>query len=101
MVPRSEIEQWDSSAPASSGDFDADRAAFAAFWARAQQLRSKLPPKTKRNADEKEAAQAILSAARASRARFLRPHAARVYDALTAQHTEFVRIDELCRRASV
>ena len=101
MLPRSEIEQYERSAPAQTGDFGADRAAFGAFWARAAALRAKLPPKTKRNAGEAQAAQAILSAARSSRASFMRAHAPSVYDALTARRTQFVRIDDLCGRASV
>jgi thioesterase DpgC len=101
MLPRSEIEQYERSAPALAGDFGADRAAFGAFWTRAAALRAKLPPRAKRDADEQAAAQAILDAARGSRARFMRAHASTVYDTLTARRTEFVRIDEVCRRASV
>ncbi len=101
MLPRSEIEQYERSAPAPTGDFGADRTAFGAFWARAAALRAKLPPKTKRNTDEAGAALAILSAARASRGRFMRAHASSVYDALTTRRTQFVRIDDLCLRASV
>jgi thioesterase DpgC len=101
MLPRSEIEQYERSAPARTGDFGADRAAYGAFWSRAATLRARLPPKTKRNAEEQAAALAILAAARESRARFMRAHAAAVYDALTARRTQFVRIDEVCRRASV
>ena len=101
MLPRSEIEQYERSAPALAGDFGADRAAFGAFWTRAAALRATLPPRAKRNADEQAAAQAILDAARGSRARFMRAHASTVYDTLTARRTEFVRIDEVCRRASV
>lgn len=101
MLPRSEIEQYERSAPARTGDFGADRAAYGAFWARAGALRAKLPPRAKRSAEEQAAAQAILSAARESRARFMRAHAAAVYDTLTARRTQFVRIDEVCQRASV
>jgi thioesterase DpgC len=99
MLPRSEIEQWARSAPEAKRDFDSDRAAFGAFWARAAALRAKLPPKARRTAEEAEAAQAVLSTARTSRARFLRVHAAAVYDVLTARRTQFVRIDDLCNRA--
>src|SRR5262245_16590682 len=101
MLPRSEIEQYERSAPSLTGELGADRAAFGAFWSRAAALRAKLPPKAKRNADESAAAQAIFSAARESRARFMRAHAAAVYDTLTARRTRFLRIDEVCERASV
>src|SRR5262245_25689876 len=101
MLPRSEIEQYERSAPAHTGDFGVDRGAYGAFWARAQALRSKLPQKTQRSAEEQAAAQEILNAARESRARFMRAHAPAVYDTLTARRTQFVRMDEVCRRASV
>ncbi|MGH8675911.1 MAG: hypothetical protein ACREVG_16590, partial [Burkholderiales bacterium] len=101
MVPRSEIEHWEHSAPPDAKDFESARTAFSAFWTRAEALRAKLPPKAQRSADDAAAADSILAAARASRARFLRAHAARVYDALTAGRTRFVRVHELCRRASL
>ena len=41
------------------------------------------------------------SSDRAARERFLRSHACAIYDALTADRTRFLRIDELCRRAAV
>src|SRR5688572_16418664 len=91
MLPRSEIEQYERSAPAHTAEFATDRAAYGAFWARAAALRAKLPPKASRNSDQADAAQAILDAARASRARFLRAHAPAVYDALTARRSRFVR----------
>ncbi|HEV8097131.1 MAG TPA: hypothetical protein VGP71_15480, partial [Burkholderiales bacterium] len=101
MLPRSEIDEWLKSAPEAKPDFQSDRAAFSAFWTRAEALRAKLPSKAKRSAEEAAAAADIFGPARAARARFLRAHAARVYDVLTSGHTQFVRIDELCRRAGV
>ena len=41
-----------------------------------------------------------LVADRQARARFVRAHASELYDALTSGRTEFVRLDELCRRAA-
>ncbi|MGH8704364.1 MAG: enoyl-CoA hydratase/isomerase family protein [Burkholderiales bacterium] len=38
---------------------------------------------------------------RSERERFLREHARAVYDSLTANRSRFVRVDELCRQASV
>ena len=38
---------------------------------------------------------------RAEREHYLRRHAHAVYDALTAERTRFVRVDELCRQASI
>jgi len=100
MVPRSEFEHWVQSAPAGTSDFGSDRAAFSAFWMRAGELMARLPPKAGRSPVEAETAQAILKLARESRIRFLRSHVSEVYDQLTANRTSFVRIEELCRRAS-
>ena len=41
-----------------------------------------------------------LAADRQARARFVRAHASEIYDQLTARRSEFVRLDELCRRAA-
>lgn len=60
-----------------------------------------MPSKGRRSAAESAAADAILSAARAARVRFLRRHAVSVYGALTAQRSQFLRLDELCRRAAI
>ena len=100
MLPRSEIEKWASSRPQTTANFDSDRLVYGAFWAGAAALRAKLPPKAKRSAEEAEAARAIFSAARASRADFMRAHAPNVYDVLTERRSRFVRIDDLCARAS-
>ena len=67
-------------APHPTADFAADRRSFAAFWA-----------------GERAGGPA---AAREARERFLRAHAASVYDELTAGRSRFLRVDELCRRAA-
>ena len=100
MVPRSDFEHWAQTAPAGTSDFGSDRAAFSAFWMRAGELLARLPPKAGRSPVEAETAQAVLKLARESRVRFLRAHVSEVYDQLTANRTSFVRIEDLCRRAS-
>lgn len=100
MLPRGEIEHWAQSAPAGNSDLKSDCAAYGAFWTRAGELLSRLPPRPYRSPDENAAAESILSIARASRVRFLRPHAGSVYDALTGGRASLVRVDELCRRAA-
>jgi thioesterase DpgC len=100
MVPRSEIEQWVRSAPAGTSDFGSDRTAFSAFWMRAGELLARLPPRAGRGPVEAETARSVLKLARESRVRFLRSHVSEVYDTLTAKRTSFVRIEELCQRAS-
>lgn len=101
MLPRGEIEHWAQTAPADTSDLNSDRSAYSSFWMRSGELLSRLPPKPDRSPGESDAAESILSIARASRIRFLRAHAAGVYDALTAGRASFLRLDELCRRASV
>ena len=101
MLPLDEIGLWTGTAPVGTSDLGSDRVAYGAFWQRGNALRQRLPPKGSRSAAESAAAEAILSAARAARMRFLRRHAAAAYDALTAQRSRFLRLDELCRRAAV
>ncbi|OGA00308.1 MAG: hypothetical protein A2Z64_11970 [Betaproteobacteria bacterium RIFCSPLOWO2_02_67_12] len=101
MSARSEIEHWAGTAPEATGGLASDRAAHSAFWQRGNALLQGLPPKSRRSAGETAAAEAILSAARAARVRFLRRHAPSVYDALTARRSRFLRLDELCRRAAI
>ena len=99
-LARGEIDAWAQALPERTSDLAADRAAYGAFWARSRALRARLPAKAGRNAAEAAAVAAILAPERASRTRFLRAHVSAVYDALTAQRTSFLRIDELCRRAA-
>ena len=99
-LARGEIDAWAQALPGRTSDLAADRAAYGAFWARSRALRARLPAKAGRNAAEAAAVAAILAPERASRTRFLRAHVSAVYDALTAQRTSFLRVDELCRRAA-
>ncbi|TAN52075.1 MAG: enoyl-CoA hydratase/isomerase family protein [Betaproteobacteria bacterium] len=100
MLPPDEIEHWAGTAPQTRGDLPAARIAHCEFWQRGHALLRRLPPKSRRSAAESAAAAAILAAARAARVRFLRRHAPSVYDALTAQRSRFLRLDELCRSAA-
>ncbi|MGB3936119.1 MAG: enoyl-CoA hydratase/isomerase family protein [Burkholderiales bacterium] len=94
------VKGWARSAPAKTTEIHADKAAFGHFWQRAGELLARLPAKPKRNAMEAATAAEILTLARESRARFMRAHAAGVYDALTSSRSRFVRVDELCERAA-
>ncbi len=100
MLPLDEIGLWTGTAPAGTSDLGSDRVAYGAFWQRGHVLLQRLPPKSRRSAAEAAAAAAILAAARAARVRFLRRHAPAVYDALTAQRSRFLRLDDLCRSAA-
>jgi thioesterase DpgC len=101
MTVPGEIAHWTGTAPGGTSDLGSDRAAYGRFWQRGDALLKRLPPKGHRSAEEAAAAEAVLSAARAARLRFLRRHAASVYEALTAQRSRFLRLDELCRRAAL
>ncbi len=87
-------------APQITSDLARDRAACSAYWLHLRELVSRLPPKPKRNPGESAAAAANLAAARELRMRFLRAHASRIYDELTAGRATFVRLDQLCLRAA-
>ncbi|TAK45144.1 MAG: enoyl-CoA hydratase/isomerase family protein, partial [Betaproteobacteria bacterium] len=100
MLPPGEIEHWAGTAPEVAGELAAARIAHGEFWQRGHALLQRLPPRSRRSAVEAAAAAAILGAARAARVRFLRRHAPAVYDALTAQRSRFLRLDELCRSAA-
>jgi thioesterase DpgC len=101
MLMHTEIAQWARGEPAETSDLAVDQAAYGAFWQRGGELLRGLAPKPERNAEERRAAETILGLTRAARARFLRAHAASVYDALTRQRSRFLRLDELCRRAAL
>jgi thioesterase DpgC len=94
------VKGWERSAPAKTTEIHSDKAAFGHFWQRAGELLARLPAKPGRNAMEAATAAEILALARESRARFMRAHAAGVYDALTSARGRFVRVDELCERAA-
>ena len=66
------------SAPGLTSRFDADSAAFSAYWRRAEEALARLPAKPKRDVAAAHAAAAILEAARAARVAFLDAHVATV-----------------------
>ena len=94
------VKGWARTAPARTTELSADKAGFGHFWQRSAELLARLPPKPKRNAEEAAAAGEILALARDSRTRFMRAHAAGVYDSLTAKRSLYLRVDELCARAA-
>ena len=92
------VAEW--APPSETGAYEADVARYGAFWTQSRRLVGTLPEKPKRSAAEAAAAASVLSAARASRERFLSAHADRVYDAATAGRSRFLRVDELAWRAA-
>ncbi len=94
------VAEWDAARPALVSHFADDSNGHSNFWAISKALIATLPSKRKRNAAEARAAEAILSAARASREAFLKVHAVAVYDRLTAGRSHFLRLDELVFEAA-
>src|SRR5690606_25451702 len=81
-------------------DLASDRRAYGAYWSAGARLLSALPKKPARNASERMAAEAILSAMHASRDRFSAAHARAIYDELTSGCSRFVRLEELVYMAA-
>ena len=94
------VKGWARTAPPRTTELQTDKAAFSHFWLRSVELLARLPAKPKRSADEAAAAAEILLLARDSRTRFMRAHARGIYETLTAGRSRFVRVDELCVRAT-
>jgi thioesterase DpgC len=89
------VSDWSAAEPQGTREREEDAVRYAGFWARSQQLLKSLPAKPLRSAAERVAAEAILTAARASRDRFLALHAEWIYDRLTKGRTAFVRVEDL------
>jgi len=87
--------------PLANADLATDRERFCRFWRSTGELLERLPARAARSTDEQAAADRLLAGAREARERFLRVHAASVYDALTEQRTRFLRADALCERAAI
>jgi len=96
----SDVAAWAKSNPRATGGFAEDREAFAFYWRAANSLLARLPKKARRSAAEQEAAETIKQQARAARIRFLNTHGEHLYDLLTRERSEFLRIDELAQAAS-
>ena len=89
------VAEWSTAGIAGTSDYDNDVRRYGQYWARCHALLNALPKKPQRNAAEAAAAAAILGAAREHRERFLSAHAVMLYDKLTQNRTQFVRIEEL------
>ncbi len=79
----------------SAGSLDGDWSEAQGFLASAAALVRHLPRKPLRSPAEQAAAAAILAAARQVRERFLRRHAAAVYDRVTDQRRRPLRLDDV------
>jgi enoyl-CoA hydratase/carnithine racemase len=92
---RAAVAEWEEAVPPLSGGLAEDCNGHAAFWALSKELLATLPAKRKRTVPEGAAAEAILSAARASREAFLKAHAVAIYERVTAGRSRFLRLKEL------
>ena len=83
------------------GSFESDSARSSAYWASGLALLNRLPPKSKRNAPEQDAAQAILQDCRAHREAYLHWHVQTLYKKITADLSRFLRLDALVEQAQI
>jgi thioesterase DpgC len=90
-----EAVDWAASAPDPGGSFDAAAEAVSTFLARGQGFVQRLPGPGRRTAVEREARAAIAGIMDGARERFLRSHAAALYDAVTGGRTRSLRIEAL------
>jgi thioesterase DpgC len=95
-----DVREWQQAEPGETSDFPSDRDKFSSYWSRTARLLNQLPRKARRNERERSAAALLEERARAVRVRFLRRHGDAVYDALTAQRSRFVRVENLVTRAA-
>ncbi|TMQ04977.1 MAG: enoyl-CoA hydratase/isomerase family protein [Deltaproteobacteria bacterium] len=86
--------------PGEVGDLAVDRLAFGRFWDKAARLLARLPRAAAREPAHHAATGRILQIARDWRVRFLRHHVDAVYDALTRDRSQFVRIGALVDAAA-
>jgi thioesterase DpgC len=95
-----DVAAWARSNPRATGGFAEDREAFAGYWRAADLLVARLPKKPRRSPVEEAAAETIKQQARAARIRFLNAQCGYLYDSLTRERSEFLRIEELVQAAS-
>lgn len=87
-------------APVPTGRFEADAAAFSAYWRSAADKIERLPAKPKRDAGAQRHAASILEAARGARVAFLEAHIETVYRKLTGDLGRYVRLEQLVFEAA-
>jgi thioesterase DpgC len=99
-LPSDDIGRWLQGEPKGITNFPADRESFSNFWRLSADLLRRLPLKAHRDEREHTAAHIIVEKARAARVRFLASYCDVIYDALTAQRSRFVRIEDLVLKAA-
>jgi (3,5-dihydroxyphenyl)acetyl-CoA 1,2-dioxygenase len=99
-LPAADIAAWIDSVPRASATFAAAANGVSRFLVGGQALRARLPEPGARTVAERAAGAAITAAMDRERDNFLRSHAARLYDALTADRSAFLRVEDLLGAAS-
>jgi (3,5-dihydroxyphenyl)acetyl-CoA 1,2-dioxygenase len=94
------VAAWLDSVPKPSASFAAAAHSVSQFLVDGQALRARLPEPAGRSSAERAAGTAITALMDRERDHFLRGHAAALYDALTANHSTFLRLEELLGAAS-
>ena len=99
-LPGQAAQEWSEAFPVTTGEYESDARGYGAFWRRSAALLQRLPPKPRRTEAEQTAAEALLSATRASRESFLAVHVEQVYGLLTERRSIFRRLDDLVYAAA-
>jgi thioesterase DpgC len=94
------VAAWSTAEPRARGRFATDGAVFSNYWRLAANLLARLPTKPHRNEVERTAAELLKARARTSRTRFMAAHGEALYDQLTGNGTQFLRLDELLAGAA-
>ncbi len=94
-LDESAVVDWIAAVPDGQGFDDDQPHGYPEFWQLSNSLVGRLAAKTKRNRAEAAAAQLILGTAREQRERFLAVHAEALYDKLTRNRSQFIRLEDL------
>ena len=94
-LAESAVVDWIAAVPDGQGFDDDQPRNCPEFWQLSNNLVRRLAAKTKRNRAQAAAAQLILGTAREQRERFLAVHAEALYDKLTRNRSQFIRLQDL------
>jgi thioesterase DpgC len=89
------LRELDAARVAAAGSLPADAARMGQACRRGRELLARLPPKSRRNADEKAAGHAIAHLLADAVWGFFRAYRTPIYDSLTAQRTRALRLEDL------
>jgi thioesterase DpgC len=99
-LPSEEAYDWLVAQPRGLTDFATDCRTFSNFWEKTSRLLARLPQPLHRQHGDRVTARFILKTARDWRTRFLRQYVATIYDALTHNRSQFMRVGPLVQKAA-